>query len=538
MKTIFNSTASKQLNCLSAHDTELYIANLIDAVKFGKEGQAFLLDLLKENNPAYQERSSNVVTRLRGYALAAMYHIGLPLGALPYICAILETERTAYLVAAAARALRAAAPIKKVVPLFLKSIDNIRLHDDAITFAEYQPNWPLLQNTTALNELLLTIQHYGSAAAELQEGLLFLVNKRSSDFNKEILQLLNNTINIISVPGKIQQDCCDEKEEDLDYRPALFFNRKKELAKVIVQDQDANDQPLTGLLNDKLTVLTFFYTRCENPFKCSMTISRLANLSNDLADSPLKDQVNVIGITYDSSYDLPNQLKVYGARRGMQFSDTAKLLRVQDGYEALKTMLHLGVSYIGSVVNIHRNELYILDSEGEVLHAFTHERWDVAQVKEKLEQYANRKTNLNRADRLLVRPVKNISKTFYSVIMPLLVALFPKCPLCWAAYLSSFGLSGLSFIPYSPWLYPIILTVVAFNFYVLFKRAYRRKYYLPCMLSAGGMLLIMLVGGLFKMHLALYTGVVFVLAGSLLNSYPVRLSANALTKKSLQLSWK
>jgi len=538
MKISRNSTASAQLNNISAHDTELYIANLIDAVKGDQKDQKFLLDLLKENNPAYQERSSNVVMRLRGYALAAMYYTGLPPGSLPFICAILETERTAYLVAAAARALRGAAPIKKVIPLFLKSIDNIRLHDDAITFTEYQPHWPLLENTTALNELLLTIQYYGNAAYELRDGLLFLTNNRSSDFNKEILKQLNATIDAVSVPGKTKQDCCDHYEDDIDFKPALFFNRKKELSKVIVQDQDSNDQPLTELLKDKLTVLTFFYTRCDNPLKCSMNISRLATLAHDLVNSPMNKSVNVIGITYDSPYDSPNQLIVYGANRGMQFSDTVKLLRVKEGYEDLKTLLHLGVSYIGSVVNIHRNELYILDAEGDVLHAFTHERWDVAQVKTKLEEYANRRTNEKKAHRLLLRPVKNLSKTFYSVVMPLLVALFPKCPLCWAAYLSSFGLSGLSFIPYSPWLYPMIVAIVAFNFYVIFKRAYRRKYYLPCILSGGGMLLIMLLGGLLKIHFALYIGIVFVLAGSLLNSYPVRISANALTKKSLRLSWK
>ena len=36
------------------------------------------------------------------------------------------------------------------------------------------------------------------------------------------------------------------------------------------------------------------------------------------------------------------------------------------------------------------------------------------------------------------------------------VAFFPKCPVCWAAYLSVFGIAGLEQIPYAPWLQPVL----------------------------------------------------------------------------------
>jgi protein SCO1/2 len=517
----FKSKELIELSSFTAQDPECKIADFIDKIKHKKRNQLVLLELLREDHRIYQERSSNTVVKLRGYALAAMYVCGTPAGALPYVYAILETERTPYLVAAAARALRGTAPVAALVRLFIKSIDNIRLRDDAMSFSKYQPEWPIENYTTALQEIFYTIQYYGFVASPIKKDLQFLLDQRSYEFNQEILTALSSTVDCLSKVNEKPLDCCDEVlENKITDAPVIFFNRRKACAEIIIEDQGGYKQSLTDLLKNKVTVLAFFYTRCDNPLKCSMSISRLAHLSAELKGTDLEDKVNIVGITYDATFDAPKELETYGLKRGFEFSAYMKLLRVVKGYDTLKKMLSLGVSYIGSVVNAHKNELYILNAEGKVLRSFTHQRWEVTEVREALKGHFNHLSAEHNTYRLL-RPVKNLSKTFYTVLFPLLFALFPKCPLCWAAYLTSFGLSGLTFIPYSPWLYPIIALAIAVNLYVMFKRAYKRKSYLPCIFSTAGLMLVMIFGGLLKIQPALYAGIFLILSGSLLNSFPV-----------------
>src|SRR6476659_356861 len=108
------------------HETsEAEFAALIDRARRELDRQ-LLLELLPERIPVYQGRSANTVTRMRGYLLAAFEEAGLPEGALPYVLEELESGRNAYLVAAAARALRGReSRSSDAVPFLLKAIANI-----------------------------------------------------------------------------------------------------------------------------------------------------------------------------------------------------------------------------------------------------------------------------------------------------------------------------------------------------------------------------------------------------------------------------
>ena len=48
-------------------------------------------------------------------------------------------------------------------------------------------------------------------------------------------------------------------------------------------------------------------------------------------------------------------------------------------------------------------------------------------------------------------------------ILSVAIAFFPKCPVCWAAYLSVFGIAGLEQLPYSPWLLPLLASLMLIN---------------------------------------------------------------------------
>jgi hypothetical protein len=68
-----------------------------------------------------------------------------------------------------------------------------------------------------------------------------------------------------------------------------------------------------------------------------------------------------------------------------------------------------------------------------------------------------------------------------------LIAIAPKCPFCWAAYMSAFASLGISVeIPYQPWLIPLLTGLLAVNLIALFLRARSRKRYGPFFLCLFG----------------------------------------------------
>src|SRR4029453_14456746 len=116
--------------------------------------------------------------------------------------------------------------------------------------------------------------------------------------------------------------------------------------------------------------VVFFYTRCDNPNKCSLSVSRLAELQRALGREGLRGRVRTAGVTYDPGYDLPPRLRAYGDNRGVAFGDHDRLLRTTTGFEPLREYFELGVSFARAVVNRHRIELYLLDGHGRVAVTF------------------------------------------------------------------------------------------------------------------------------------------------------------------------
>lgn len=66
----------------------------------------------------------------------------------------------------------------------------------------------------------------------------------------------------------------------------------------------------------------------------------------------------------------------------------------------------------------------------------------------------------------------------------------PKCPLCWAAYLSVLGIAGLEQLPYPRYAAPLLLALVAFNVLATLWRARARRSYWPFVACLSGALLL------------------------------------------------
>ena len=121
-----------------------------------------------------------------------------------------------------------------------------------------------------------------------------------------------------------------------------------------------------------------------------------------------------------------------------------------------------------------------------------------------------------------VKPLKyflDTAKALFSLLLSLLIAFFPKCPVCWAVYMSMFGGLGLAQLPYLKWLLPVLLLLFAFNLFFLYLKA-RKTGYGPFLLTLAGALIILVGRNFFIADKEiLYAGMLMVLIGSLWSGF-------------------
>ncbi len=370
---------------LDEHTPEEAVAELVDAVKHSPERRDVLVQLLPERLSLYDGRSANATVRMRGYILAAFEQTGLPEAALPYVLEELENGREAYLVAGAVKALRGLdAPTSRVVPFLRKAAESIEYSDDALTFESYKPRWPITNYTTALTEILRTFAWLGAHAKSALPYLEALREGRRDEFSRPGVEI-ENAIDRIRSDGGAAHDCCGTVPANPG--PVVHTLQRKQgkglsISDTELEDQEGNTLTFGTFFGGRPSIVAFFYTRCGNPNKCSLTVTKLARLQRAIVDEELEGVLRTAAITYDPAYDLPARLREYGESRGVALSDDNRMFRALTGFRKLQEHFQLGVNFTGTTVNRHTIELFVLDSRGEVAVAFTRLQWDVGEVLE------------------------------------------------------------------------------------------------------------------------------------------------------------
>lgn len=371
---------------LDKYIPEETIAELADTAKQSSEPRDLLVQLLPERISLYEGRSANETIRMRGYILATFEQAGLPDAALPYVLEELENGREAYLVAGAAKALRGFdTPTSRLVPFLLKAVENIKYADDALTFERYKPRWPITNYTTALREIFRTFGWLGAQAKSALPDLEALCGERSHEFSQPVRAEIENAIDRIRSDGGAAHACCgtDFANPGLAIHALQKRHRKSNcIADIELEDQDGSTLTYGGFFRDRPSIVVFFYTRCSNPNKCSLTITKLARLQEAVVVEQSEGLLKTAAITYDPEYDLPARLKAYGESRGVAFGDDHRIFRTRVGFRELQEYFQLGVNFTGSTVNRHRIELFVLDSQGEIAVTFTRLQWDIQEVLE------------------------------------------------------------------------------------------------------------------------------------------------------------
>jgi len=368
---------------------------VIDQLRSRPDGADELAALLSENLPLYAGRSAAEMDRLRGYLLAAFADTGLPESALTYVLESLEMAQSADEVAGAAIALRGLQkPSVNVGPALLRALENLGGTDATVTFESYRPVWPYAQPTTALTEVVRTIGALGRRA-EPARGQLERLAQQSERFSGPVLAEMRRVLGRAN--GGDGECSCDRTRRDggCACEPAVEPTPDHSCCagmtpstaewdpgpiRAVLEDQDGRSLSYEGFFHGKPSVVTFFYTRCDNPYKCSSSITKLAALQRLVERRGLASTLRLAAITYDPDFDLPHRLRLYGQDRGMRFSEDARFLRVTSGFQEIRERFDLGVNYGASTVNRHRSEVFVLSENGDVATSFTRVQWDVEAV--------------------------------------------------------------------------------------------------------------------------------------------------------------
>lgn len=498
---------------LTKDSTEEDIGKVLDNVRNGELSQSLLVALLSERHAVYNERPGYQMNHIKGYAIASFAEVGLPDSAINFVLDELQNGRTAYMVAAAARGLRGSKrPKAEFTGFLLKAIDNLRYHDDSLDLTVFKPTWPLHNPSSGKLEIFRTLQWLkGYAKAAIPELHGFL--KNSIDFTPEMREEIQKAINAIEADNReLDLSCCDVDGKTATKNSWLKTDRRliDSIGHLKVENEDGISMPLKDVVGHKPTAIAFFYTRCMNPNKCTLTINKIGWLQKELIKNGLEAKVNLIAFTYDPAYDTPAKMRTFGENRGMTFGPHVHALRTRsEDFATLSNFFQLGVNHVSSTVNQHRLELYILNKDGIIKTTYTRLQWEVEKVAGELDMLVN----LSSKRRWLLKTANTVQQIVFSVA----VVFFPKCPFCWAAYLSALGISGIQTIPYSPWIVRLIMLIMIFNLALLYRKSKARNGLTPFGISLAGVLMVM-TGYLFTIKALAIPGIVLIFIGALLNS--------------------
>jgi protein SCO1/2 len=487
---------------------EVEVAAFVDKATSSDEGRAALTALLPEESPLYAGLGTNQTKRLRGYVLAAFERVGLPDEVLPYVLEELESGHEAYLVAAAARALRGfAGDASMAAPYLARAVENVRYADEVLSFEQYVPARPFSQPTTAVAEALESLAWLGHDAA----GVRAAVERWAGPGEGRLPNSQQSRVAaVLRAVGPRQDEavpanCCWTPP-----RPKVPRHAAS-LARTRLEDQDGASVRWGDYFAGKPSVVAFFYTRCSNPNKCSLTVTRLNALASELARRGLQGRVRVGAITYDPAYDLPPRLRAFGMNRGIVFGDDLRLFRAPEDQSLLRQRLGLGVNYAGPVVNRHRIELFVIDGRGEVVAAHTRMQWDAATVASDLEAL------LAPARSWFRRPLAATGRAA-GVPAALALALLPKCPMCWAAYMAAAGVGGLQGVLSRGTVVPLLLILLAVHVALAVRNSRMTGRHMGVLLSGAGAMTV-LAGSVFgEAPAASYFGATLLVLGALIGS--------------------
>ena len=511
----------------------------VDALAPHAAGTAELIELLQESHPAYHGRSSAATVRMRAWLLSALSRHGLSDAALLFVLEELDTARSPCLVASAARALRSA-PNRScaMAPFLLQALSNIRDIDDYVDLNCYGGVGGVDASGTAFTELLVSLRWLGAHAAGVLGDLDMLATTNDRPLSRDQHDEMARTMVSIreQASDATASACCSLPLEWGAFRRWLRGGAAP-VETIEFEDQDGDRVSFREFFADRPAIVVFFYTRCDNAQKCSLTVSKLAQVQRLLTQAGMRDRIRTAAITYDPKFDLAARLRGYAQSRGVITDTNHRVLRAVTGMDVVHAHFRLGVNFIESLVNRHRIEAYVVDEEGRIAASFERIRWDERQVVAEAITLLDRSPRHSNtpalpSDEAQTKPARvapidllrcrESGRASIGPALSVAVALFPKCPLCGATYLSMSGIAAMPQLPGYYWFFPVLAIMMVINLGSLGLQARARRRWAGFGLAVAGTAIILIVSAVRGLEAAMPVGVALTAAGSLLSVFLTR----------------
>jgi protein SCO1/2 len=149
-----------------------------------------------------------------------------------------------------------------------------------------------------------------------------------------------------------------------------------------------------GDYKGKTLLLTFIYTRCQDPTQCTLMSSNFAAIDKELQKRPeLFDKTHLLSVSFDSAYDTPKVLRSYGAAyTGKYESETFAHWEFAGGNsdEVKGITKFFGMRYYqdsssGDEQVIHSLRTAVIGPDGKVFKVYRGNDWTVAEMIKELE---------------------------------------------------------------------------------------------------------------------------------------------------------
>lgn len=352
--------------------------DLLRLVEVGRGDSAFtqtFLELLDERHAIYRGVGTPAVTRMRGALLLALGDRALPTTALPFVLEELESAHDPWLTAVAAHILRNyPEPSASFAEPLLSALQYIR-HRDEIVRLDITGHSGTGPTTTAIGEVLLAIGWLGQAGATCLSRLEGLLAEEPGPVTSA---MVTTAIDAIRSDDRVLTADDDPTETTT---PFLTPESAADISALRLQDHSGAELTFAGAFHGRPSIVVFFYTRCDNPAKCPLTMYRFGAMQRLLQQSGLGGSIGTAAITYDPQYDRADRLLQYAQSWGVEPSPGHRILRTLDAFSALSDYFSLGVNFSASgIVNRHQLEAFVLDRNGRIAHVVTRRRWDAAQL--------------------------------------------------------------------------------------------------------------------------------------------------------------
>lgn len=144
----------------------------------------------------------------------------------------------------------------------------------------------------------------------------------------------------------------------------------------------------------KALLLTFVYTRCQDPNQCTLMSSNFAAIDQELQKQPeLYDKTHLLSISFDPTYDTPKVLRSYGASYTGKYSDEnfAHWEFASGSADEVKGVAQFfGLKYFqdtpsGEEQVIHSLRTVVIGPDGKVIKVYRGNEWKPEELLKDLE---------------------------------------------------------------------------------------------------------------------------------------------------------